>query len=371
MFFVSLAIAAEAGPFYVVVGTFSSERRAAEFADAIDGLFHDAAYIFDAQRKVYHVYTRETAVQHEAEEARHAVQKESGFGHAWVFTDFASVGAEGVVLASTSAGDPARLELYTGGSVLLSAQDNSYLSYTNGVHASTPQDAHAVVQTLKFFAETTSGVRLPAKVVLMNSHGKALENFKTDALVSFTVKESGQSLTFLCEVPGYSSDIKTVALGRLVDSHDIQKNEEGVWEIRFAVSRVDVDEVKLLYRHVFYRDASVLRRSSRKQIDALVTLLKANPDWRIVINSHCNEGYKRSIKVTRVSYFDLKDAAEKSGTDKQLTRERAETLRDYLAYQGIDESRITVMGWGSLDMLVKGKEDAAGINERVEVEILK
>jgi hypothetical protein len=54
-----------------------------------------------------------------------------------------------------------------------------------------------------------------------------------------------------------------------------------------------------------------------------------------------------------------------------LTRERAETLRNYLVVRGIDKKRVGVMGWGSIDMLTASTAKDADLNERIEIELVR
>lgn len=366
--FTALTCSAAAGPFYIVVGTFSEEARAKEFTESIRDLFESAAWTFDAQREAWHVYVSQTHRQQEAEELLDAIQRESGFGFAWIFTDLKAL-PESADPNGLEAGDYTTLELYTGGSVLLGGQGNNYLAVSNSRPEPKAEFAQALTRTMTFVARTVTGVALPGKVSLINQKGKVLSTFKTGQEVSFSAKQPGQVVTLTCAVPGYSTDTKMINLDAVHNGTTIKQNDDGVWELTFVVSRVVPDEVKLLFHDVYYPDAAIFKRAARKQLDALVTLLKENPDWNIVINSHCNAGDKRTIKLTGMSYFELDDAIEKKGTDKQLTRERAEAMRNYLVYKGIGNNRISAMGWGSLDMLVKAQEGATGINDRVVVEV--
>ena len=75
-------------------------------------------------------------------------------------------------------------------------------------------------------------------------------------------------------------------------------------------------------------DKSIIKNSSFKELDALVTILKANPSYNLEISGH----------------------TDNTGSDKynmQLSKERAEAVRAYLIKKGIKSNRITAKGYGS------------------------
>lgn len=358
-----------AGPYYVVVGTFSGQGDARRFATAISGLFSEASFKFDAGRKLYHVHVMETTRHEEAVGFRNDLQRESSFRHAWIYIDLSSDGSDGDGPLSE---DFVTLELYTGGAVVLGSTNNSYLSVTRAQLQKGDTAQRASTLAFRFTAETMNGIKIPAEVRVVSGRGSTVSSFKTDDVVAISGNE-GSRLILLCEAPGYSSE------PRLIDPFNPGGHQdgpgqgrEGIREIRFGINRLKVDEFSLSYPSMFYEDAAVFRPASKRSIDVLVSLLKANPRWRIVANIHCNRGQKRKIRLParRGHYFDPGEVIERSAIDKQLTGKQGETLRDYLIENGIDGDRIKVMGWGSLHPLVSDAAPNAAINDRIEIEFI-
>lgn len=361
-------VSAMAGAFYVVIGTFSSEDGAREFSRSLDGVFEHASFSFDPGRKLYYVHVLETNQQREAENFRNYLRNDFGFRDAWIYAN---------INAGPETGDGTNdgyvtLELFTGGSVLLSSADNSYVSISKHRDKSKENKEIAAEKSFMFIAETRLGTVIPAKISLLDKKGNVISAFKTGEAVAVGGKQQTQLLTLVCEVPGFHSVTKIIELANPATTLDIHQNTEGIWEVRFTLPRLKADEVALVYDHMFYSDAAILEPAARKNIDLLVSVLKGNPATRIVINSHCNAGEKRTIKLAArgQDYFDLDEAVEKSGSDKQLTRERAEILRDYLVEQGIESHRVSIFGWGSMNLLVNPAADNKSINDRVEVQLL-
>jgi outer membrane protein OmpA-like peptidoglycan-associated protein len=366
-----LSGAVEGGRFYVVVGTFSDQGRARDFAAALQNVFSEASFTYDDARRLYYVHVMNTDQQEEAHHFKHSLQADAGFKDAWIFTDVktdvktdeSTAGGQ-----ATSYGESVRLELLTGGSVLLSSADNSYLSISRQAEEKKDQTSSPQISFI-IVAETRAGHSLPGEVSVLDKRGDKLLAFKTDEIISFGGKELAHTLILVCRVPGYHPEAKVVDLSNFTRVPDISTDKEGVWKVRFQLTKTNIDEINLLYHDMFHPDAAVFRAESERQLHVLRTLLRANPEWRIAINSHCNAGQKRDIFLTGRGGdpFDISEAVERSGTDKSLTKARAETLRDYLANHGIDGRRITVMGWGSLNLVVKRSDPNAGLNDRTEV----
>lgn len=364
--FAVMSVSVKAGPYYVVVGTFSSESIAGKFTAAIRKVFPDASFRFDDERKFWHVYVKEASRQPEAEDFRNHIQGDNGFGHAWVYTDLVALSHN--VDNTTPSSDDIRLELFTGGTVLIASADNSSLSIRRN-YTEKRDTAQAMERSFRFVAETTTGRSLPADITLMSKIGSTISSFRSGDVVTFTSRESHRVFTLVCKSPGYGTVTRQLDMGNLSAVLDIHQNSEGVWEVRFPLTKIKVDDMKLLYNSIFFDDAAVLQPGAKDGMEDLVTLLSENAAWKVVIHSHCNAGAKRDIIVPGEEYFDLSQARKRSASDKQLTTARAETIRNYLMAHGIDGIRISTMAWGSLDPVVQPAAAKAYMNERVEVVI--
>jgi outer membrane protein OmpA-like peptidoglycan-associated protein len=61
-----------------------------------------------------------------------------------------------------------------------------------------------------------------------------------------------------------------------------------------------------------------------------------------------------------------------TGSAKDLSRMRAETIQNYLIDHGIASQRMETYAWGGTAMMVKpGTKAATRLNNRIEIEILE
>lgn len=106
-----------------------------------------------------------------------------------------------------------------------------------------------------------------------------------------------------------------------------------------------------------FNDAT-LRPDARKDLDAVVAFLNAFPEMNIELSSHT-------------------DARGPSGYNKELSEKRSKSSLAYLTENGIDESRVTPVGYGESQIRnrcgngVKCSEKEHRINRRTEVVIKK
>jgi len=104
---------------------------------------------------------------------------------------------------------------------------------------------------------------------------------------------------------------------------------------------------------IFDYDAASLRRESKPELDRIVTLLKTYPSLRIEVGGHTDS-------VGSLTY------------NLNLSRQRAEAVRDYLVTQGgIMKSRITSRGYGpSHPVALNATEEGRTRNRRSELRVL-
>lgn len=367
---ICFSFAVKARSFYVVIASFTKEIAAKRFSRSVSDVFENASFRFDTRRNLFHVFVMQTHGREEAENFRKHLQLVMGFNNVWIFIagkEHNSVHAED----ENGSGGYVKLELYTGSTVLLSSSDNSYMSISRNegeVQQTTDNDSG---QAFTFIAKTPNGHMLPARVVLLDNDGNQVSTFKTNQVVGLSGKNGKERMTLVCDARGYSTETKVINLRHPEATPGVNLNGDDVWEVAFNMSRMKPDQVEFVYRGLFHKDASVVEHFGKKNIEVLLALLTANPGWRIVINSHTNPRPKRQIAVAASEdIFDVSLARSKEASDKQLTRERAQVLQNYLVAAGIAKERITAMGWGSLAKVTDPTKSDAHFNDRVEVELM-
>jgi len=201
---------------------------------------------------------------------------------------------------------------------------------------------------------------------------KKIADFQTGKNIAVKGTKPGQMVTFVCDVLGYKPETRKFNLDRLSRGNDVRQNGDGIWEVRIKLRKMEVNEIGFMNKTLFFKDAAILESASQAEMDQLVTLMRNNPAYKIILHSHCNRGPARTIKLpaTADNYFDLENTTEMQGSDKRLTKKRGELVRNYLITHGIDKKRIDVIAWGSMEMIVTSASPEAHINERMEVELV-
>jgi OOP family OmpA-OmpF porin len=98
----------------------------------------------------------------------------------------------------------------------------------------------------------------------------------------------------------------------------------------------------------------VMNDKSKKVLTQLATILKDNPEiTKLRVEGHTD------------------DAGEKKGFDNtKLSKERAQSVADWLSKNGVDSSRLAVVGWGSQHPLAPNDNAAhMGENRRTEFHV--
>lgn len=396
MGFALLATSLRAEEYYVVIGAFSQEANARRFTGTVRQFFKEVTYSFNESKKLYYVHVMKTAHKEEARNWSLYLRHEKGFRDAWVLTETESQEQQEIagqrtptqrqfnstITASASSAAPVIYE-----------DDDSALanssSKTADAHAWTVDGGFAFIRNIggasdvkrelagsaanlfSFIVEDHKGKVVPAEVMLVNFEKvRKLATFEPGEHVAIKGTKTNQMVTFVCDVLGYSQETRMFNLDHLSRGKDIAKNEQGVWEVRIKLKKIEMHDIAVMNKTFFYKDAAILESTARKELDELVTLMKTNPGYNIILHSHCNPGPNRTLKMPAAesNYFDIARTVEKMGSDKTLTKQRAEVIKRYLVTNGIDKKRIRLVAWGSMEMIVKEGSQDAHINERIEVE---
>jgi outer membrane protein OmpA-like peptidoglycan-associated protein len=132
---------------------------------------------------------------------------------------------------------------------------------------------------------------------------------------------------------------------------------------------IEMDQVK------FFENSDIFTPVSERELEELVAMMTEDKGYKIRLHGHTNGDHAREIisMATSENFFAL-DAASNTraeGTAKQLSAQRAETVKRYLVGKGVDADRISVRGEGGKQPIFDPKGTAAVNNARVEVEIVK
>ncbi|CAN5537483.1 hypothetical protein BH10BAC4_BH10BAC4_12490 [soil metagenome] len=116
---------------------------------------------------------------------------------------------------------------------------------------------------------------------------------------------------------------------------------------------VKPDEIYILKHIQFEFDKYVLLPVSFPELDKLVKIMEEKSEWKAELNGHTDD----------------------VGSDQynlELSRNRAQSVSDYLKSKGIASERLIVHGYGKQRPLAEPKDESARtLNRRVEVRFLK
>ena len=145
--------------------------------------------------------------------------------------------------------------------------------------------------------------------------------------------------------------------------------------VNFELSRYTKGDIITMYNVFFFKDAAIMRPTSKYEINELLNMLNENPGMEIRIHGHTNGGaHGKIISMTddSNSYFSLSGETKNSiGSAKKLSQERADMMKQYLVSNGIDSNRIQTKAWGGKSAIHNKMSNQAHKNVRVEIEVLK
>ncbi|HEY0743567.1 MAG TPA: OmpA family protein [Chryseosolibacter sp.] len=142
--------------------------------------------------------------------------------------------------------------------------------------------------------------------------------------------------------------------------------------INFDLVRYHMGDIATLFNVYFYNDAAVMLPESKTELTKLLQMLNENPHYRIRLHGHTNGNYHGKIinLGPDKNFFSIEGSTNSVGSAKDLSYNRAETIKEYLEANGIEPSRIEVKAWGGKRPVYDRHSVNAKKNVRVEVEIL-
>lgn len=175
-----------------------------------------------------------------------------------------------------------------------------------------------IIQTVKGWVYEKDGYELPeALVYMVGNDGTYLKlGVKGDGSFVQEIKPN-VDYVFLGTCKGYLNHKQELR----IDTSSIS-NE---YVLQFPLASINNP---VLIRNVFYEfDSAALTESSTLALDSLVDLLNENPNITIELSSHC-------------------DFRGKDEYNMKLSQRRAESVVNYLIEHGIEQERLTPVGYG-------------------------
>lgn len=191
-----------------------------------------------------------------------------------------------------------------------------------------------------------------ALVVITGSDGSKTE-LKSDNNGVFSMPEASPFVDYIIQVSksGYFNTTQTLTAIKPGDNAEAKLKERN--NVLLSLSKTpNLNEEIRLENIYFEYDKADLTTSSKQELMSLVKLLRENPGFDIIINSHSDE----------------------QGEDKynlELSHRRAQTVVDFLVTNGITRARLTAKGWGESNPVIKNatSEDQHAANRRTTFQI--
>jgi len=382
--------------YYVVIGAFAKEGNAKKFAGFARSRFFQATYERKPKSRLYFVPVIKTDVKNDAFTQVRILQKEATFSDAWVYKGclipiagapqqtpeiivqpepIDSVIVEPRVVDSVA--EVAPVDSVSEKVIIFPVDTTSTVTIAPDINASAlPPTKKAKGKYFKFAITAPDGQPFTGKVHNVDLKlGRDLATYNSldynDILLPSNQRE--EPMTFICGIFGYKEIMQLIDYANPALTDGVTRDEHEAWVVPFKLERLDKGDVSVMYNVSFYKDAVIMLPRAKEELDELVNLMKYNPAYEIKIHGHTNGNEKRKIIAlgeTR-NYFDVKGSVEKNGTSKELSKDRAKAVREYLVEHGIARNRMDIMSWGGTNMLVKETSSSARLNDRIEIEILK
>jgi len=328
-------------PYYVVVGGFVSRDNAERFAAQLVAKNFPARYALNANHKLYYVYVELTTDSQYAKKLTHRLRVETEFKDAWIYNGVLDGNGlmVSVLAESSRVAEPDRVP----------AGKRFVFQVTNAV---TNRPVDGVIQLLQSEPD--------AHYLTYNANEE----------ITVPAPESGK-LIVVCNLTGYKLAKRAFNYADptlSIKGASIGSEEEVIIPIKLVpMTKGDYMELE----HVkFVGNSAILKPTSEPELMALASLM-SNPRCKIKLYGHTYNRADCDIvslgNSTEFFALDPTNNNTRRGSAKELSYERAETVKAYLVSQGIAPGRIATKGYGAA-LAIYEHESA---NERIEVQITR
>jgi outer membrane protein OmpA-like peptidoglycan-associated protein len=363
--------------FYVVVGVFKNEQNAKRLLEYVYSLNLPAVYALNSEQDLYYVYARSTSQRQDANSVLKSVRVE-GFKKAWIF--------EGILQEYIG---------YTEVTPVPPVEDKQNITTDQPEEKKSPEDVvikTTVVDSVSVPApeivkpagkpfmfklvSSTTGQPVTGQVHLLESE-KALQYVGYDAneiVHVISPKNRAGKWYVASNVVGFKPLKKSFVYNNPVQGSTVSVGNAQEIIIPLELTRVKKGDYIEMDNVKFYGNAAAITPESERELKELLAMMQENPSYRIRLHGHTNGNQGRDIiplGEDKDLFHTDPDIKKISGSAKELSRLRAESVKLYLTNNGIDPSRISVKGEGGTQPIFDEVGTLAEGNDRVEVEITK
>jgi len=374
---------------YVVIGAFSVKENAAKFTQKAKSLNYSAEFAINTVRQYYYVYVDQTGNKSVAFEKAKTLRLQSPYWDTWVFN-----GHLGEETIATSAHQNRKtsedIDPSTGQSMEEVKSMDTAEEMTSSIQPEVDvQQADETVavedkpepvkleqgeKAFKFvLTSALKGKEVEGEVNMVEpKSSKKLGTYKGNQIVGIRTPNP-LTVNFVCDVFGYRKVEKTVNYNDPTSSEGVSMGSNDEVVIPFDLIRLRKGDKSIMYNVYFFKDAAIMRPESRTEVNSLMEMMKENPNYRIKIHGHTNGGGAGKIIALGddKNFFSLTGSKDGYGSSKKLSQVRAETIKEYLMAEGIDEGRMEIKAWGGKRNIYDKNHPQAQANVRVEIEILQ
>jgi outer membrane protein OmpA-like peptidoglycan-associated protein len=374
--------------YYVVVAAYAHTREdyAKRYTDQLNDSGHSASYGFNSKKNLYFVYLSYFSDLKASLVEMQQVRAKGQFSDAWV-----RVVSGDIMLAENTSSKPTEVKVESKEVITQPAPQPIPPVENPPADTVTLDDPEEVEQKiiqypvmtlgntevfLSLYNATNNRVIDGDVQVIDTERNRLITTVKgNEYLILPDPKTKSGQLTLIAEVFGYRK--QQVEINYPLPLRDTIKPYIELMgttlAVKFDMVRYHRGDVATLYHVYFFNDAAIMLPESKYELTSLVAMLQENPNYRIRLHGHTNGNYHGKILQLgpEMNFFSLDGARQTIGSAKDLSFQRAETIKEYLMANGINESRVEIKAWGGKRPLYDRHGANAKRNVRVEVEILE
>lgn len=372
---------------YVVIGAFAVHKNAMRFTSYAKKKKFQARYEMNPNRNLYYVYVLKTDDLSSAVDAATQLREKTEFYDAWVYKGAFRLQSEhpemtvrvvnkdiNPVSEVNYAGPPYQQPLIETAQTVV--EEPVLEKEKEEVKIEDEGDNSVEEKSFIFELVRANDNRIiEGEVeVIDTDRSRKMGSFKSHMPVTVSSpKSKSGKISVIPQAFGYRKVQKDFDFAN-PEGEDIARDSSNNIVVPFELIRLQKGDISVMYNVYFYKDAGIMRPESKYEVNSLLDMMKENPNYKIRIHGHTNgnaPGKIISLEKGATNFFSLTGAKEGFGSAKQLSQERAHTILEYLASNGIDPKRMQIKAWGGKRPIHDKNSTKANENVRVEVEILE